>query len=117
MKTTILLITFFFVCQFSFSQSSTNKNINKELAKLEHLIRLTDSQKKDIVMMLNAYNKHKEDLQTAYDVVEDDEESYDENLKSILNKEQYRKCTYYIKNRLDSINKNKRIIQINKPLL
>jgi len=92
----------FFLCLSVFSQNNVMNNVNKEVKKLDSIAKLTDKQKKSIAEMLKAYYQHVENLKVAKDMVEDDEQSFGDNLKYMLTQGQYVKCAQYIKERQES---------------
>lgn len=102
MKTKCLIIMSFFVCLSVLSQNNVMNNVNREVKKLDTIAKLTDKQKKEIAEMLKAYYQHVESLKVAKDLVEDDEQSFGDNLKYMLTQSQYVKCAQYIKERQES---------------
>jgi hypothetical protein len=120
MKKLILIFIVFSNCFLSLAQSdSVSSNAVKEATKLDALTQLTESQKAEILKILQAYYNHKEDLVKAKeeivkakenlrnltDLVKDEEQNFDEGLKYILTQHQYEKCSLYFKERKEKIDK------------
>ena len=93
----------FFVCLSTFSQNNVTNNVNKEVAKLNAVAKLTDSQKKDVMAMFKAYYQHQQNLKEEIDFAEDFVANFSENLRCTLTKSQYEKCSKYIKEKQDSM--------------
>jgi hypothetical protein len=120
MKKLILIFIVFSNCFLAFAQSdSVSSNAIKEATKLDALTQLTESQKTEVLKILQAYYKHKEDLIKAKeeivkakenlknitDLVRDEEQNFNERLTYILTQHQYEKCTPYFKERKEKIDK------------
>jgi len=103
MKTKCLIIMSFFVCLSTFSQNNVTNNANKEVKKFDAVVTLTDSQKKEIAKIFKDYYQHQENMKTEMIFTQEIVESFSENLKYILTKSQYEKCSKYIKEKQDSM--------------
>jgi hypothetical protein len=102
---------------------SISNNAVKETNKIDALSQLSESQKKEILKILQDYYTHKEIIVKTRDVIEtakanlkdmlemvtEEERSFDEKLTYILTKHQYEKCAPYLLERKGKINNTNEI--------
>lgn len=117
MKKVLLVSLLLIQGLFVFAQSDTTGNAESatvnETNKIDQITKMTESQKSDVTKYLKDYYKHledikkaKEDLQRIKDniktlsaVIKSEEMVFSDNMKDILTKRQYDKCSEYLKER------------------
>ncbi|MBP1640762.1 MAG: hypothetical protein H6Q17_2345 [Bacteroidetes bacterium] len=100
-----------------FAQTDTTGNAGSATAaetnKIDQIAKLTDSQKADVTKYLKEYYEHIDDLQKAKEdlqkikdnikmlsaLIKGEELGFNDNLKDVLTKRQYDKCSEYLKER------------------
>lgn len=110
----------------AFAQSdSVSSNAAKEANSIDLLAKFSDSQKTEVLKILQDYYLHKEDivktkaeivqlkenLKNMTDLVSAEEQNFDENLKYILTQHQWERCSQYFKERKEKLNKANGILK------
>ncbi len=123
MKKILLLSVFFVQYLFVFAQTDATGTAEsataQETNKIDQIAKLTDDQKANVTKYLKEYYNHIDDLQKAKDdlqklkenikmlsaLIKGEELGFNDNMKDVLTKRQYDKCSEYLKDRENAAKK------------